>query len=352
MANRRAVILHGQVPPDAPPDELDVLRQVAAVSDALRGLGWDVRELPLDLDLAQAAERLRALAPAFVFNLVESIDGRGSFLHLAPALLEGLGVPFTGAGQEAMFLTSRKVRAKQVLSRAGISTPAWASAEEALAQEPIFAPPWIVKNGWEHASIGLEESSVVCEAKALRAVIRNRMRREGLGNLYVERYVEGRELNLALLARAGGDGPESLPPAEIDFIDYPEGKPRVVGYRAKWEEGTEEFRRTPRRFDFPTQDGPLLAELLSLSRQCWELFSLRGWARVDFRVDGAGAPWVLEVNANPCISPDAGFMAAAARAGLDLREVVARIVEEAIRGGSAVHGSAPRGRPWPGGEST
>ena len=90
-----------------------------------------------------------------------------------------------------------------------------------------------------------------------------------------------------------------------------------------------EFAQTPRRFDFPDPDRGLLETLKDLALRCWELFALRGYARVDFRVDAAGQPWVLEVNTNPCLSPDAGFLAAAARAGLSPTEVVRRIVEGA-----------------------
>ena len=113
----------------------------------------------------------------------------------------------------------------------------------------------------------------------------------------------------------------------------PVGKPRMVGYRAKWVEGSFEYGNTPRRFEFPPEDAGLLRSLVSLSRECWRVFDLRGYARVDFRVDASGRPWVLEINTNPCISPDAGFMAAAERDGLSIEDVVRRIVADATSGG-------------------
>ncbi len=123
-------------------------------------------------------------------------------------------------------------------------------------------------------------------------------------------------------------------PAEIRFLGYPQEKPRFVGYNAKWDESSFEYRSTPRSFDFGPEDAPLLADLARLSAECWEIFGLRGYARVDFRVDAGGRPWVLEVNTNPCLSPDAGFMAAAGRAGLSGDDVVRRIVEDSWRNAS------------------
>jgi len=127
---------------------------------------------------------------------------------------------------------------------------------------------------------------------------------------------------------AGPSGPETLPPAEIEFTSFPAGKPRIVGYRAKWREDEFEYHHTPRRFDFPASDGPLLDRIGGLARECWMRFGLRGWARVDFRVDAAGEPWILEINANPCISPDAGFAAALDRASIPYDEAVRRILED------------------------
>ena len=109
-----------------------------------------------------------------------------------------------------------------------------------------------------------------------------------------------------------------LPPAEMCFVGYPAGKPRIVNYAAKWDEHSFEFHATPRRFDFGAEDGDLLQRLAATARACWRLFDLRGYARVDCRIDGRGEVQVLEVNINPCLSPDAGFAAAAAQAGLDL----------------------------------
>ena len=144
------------------------------------------------------------------------------------------------------------------------------------------------------------------------------------GEAFAERYIEGREFNLGLLD--GPDGPELLPPAEIRFVDWAEGAPRLVDWRAKWDEGSMEYQRTVRSQDFAAEDAPLLAELAELARRCWDVFGLAGWARVDFRVDPAGRPWILEVNANPCLSPDAGFAAALARAGIAYETAIARIV--------------------------
>ncbi|MBK7406412.1 MAG: GNAT family N-acetyltransferase [Phycisphaerales bacterium] len=104
-----------------------------------------------------------------------------------------------------------------------------------------------------------------------------------------------------------------------------------MGFRAKWEPDSFEYAHTIRRFDLSPADGPLLRRLGEVALQCWDVFELRGYARVDFRVDPSGRPWVLEVNANPCIAPDAGFMESAKRAGLRPEEVLARILEAAVR---------------------
>lgn len=332
MGQQTIALLYGRVDAEAGEDEKDVLVQVQTVRDSLQSLGYATEEVELALDLSSAAERLRSLNPALVFNLAETVEGKGSLIHLAPSLLESLGIPFTGAPTEAVFLTSHKLLAKKMLAAAGIETPAWTTAAEALRSELDFAPPFIVKSIWEHASIGMADSAVARSLDELESEVRRRSSRESADQLFVERYIEGREFNLALLGgQEDSDCPQGLPPAEITFVGYPEGKPRFVGYNAKWEESSFEYSSTPRSFDFTPRDAALLDTLKHLSLSCWELFGLRGYARVDFRVDADGKPWVLEVNTNPCLSPDAGFMAAAAQAGLSRDDVVRRVVEDSYR---------------------
>jgi len=147
-------------------------------------------------------------------------------------------------------------------------------------------------------------------------------------NFFVEQFIDGREFNISVLA--GENGPTVLPPAEIIFKDYPEGKPNIVGYDAKWNMESFEYNNTPRSFDFPTKDAQLIEELMDISARCWNLFDLKGYARVDFRVGIDGKPYVLEINANPCLSPDSGFYAAVQKAGLTFEEAIERIIKDSL----------------------
>jgi len=326
----KAVILHGAVPPNASPDELDTLVQVEAVGKALGELGHRTAAVPFSLDLDAARRELLRHAPDLVFNLVESVEGSGRLIYLAAALLDFLGLPYTGSSTETLFVTSNKLLAKQIMRAHTMPTPPWHTLDALSAEGPVAARPYIVKPVWEDASVGLDEDAVVVpdSREALRQACLERSRGPA-GECFAEAFVEGREFNIALLA--GQDGPHVLPPSEILFEGYPEDKPRVVGYRAKWEPQSFEYTHTPRRFDFPPEDAPLLATLADVARRCWRIFGLCGYARVDFRVDAAGQPWVLEVNANPCLSPDAGYPAAVERAGLAYCEAIQRIVADAVR---------------------
>jgi D-alanine-D-alanine ligase len=227
-----------------------------------------------------------------------------------------------------MFLTSNKVLAKRLLRSSGLPTPDWVAIEAGSPRcSGRIEGRAVVKSVWEEASVGLDDHSVV-DGGEIRSLAREMaVRAEGLGGeAFAEAYVEGREFNLSVLG--GPSGAEVLPIAEIRFVDYAPGRPRLVGYRAKWDADSFEYHHTPRCFDFPPADAPLLGRLEELALACWRLFALRGYARVDFRVDAEGCPWILEVNANPCLSPDAGFLAAADRAGLGRTDVVGRILAD------------------------
>jgi D-alanine-D-alanine ligase len=325
----KVAILYGAIAPDAPTDEQDVLEEVGGVAGVLTRPGLSQVAVPLTLDFRKAAATLRKIKPAVVFNLVESLEGSGRLIHLACALLDHLGLPYTGAPTEAMFVTSNKVLAKRAMAAAGIPTMPWLEEAAIGAGEIPFAAPYILKSVWEHASIGVHETSVVPDRDALVREVGNR--RDSTGNgLYAEPYLDGREFNIAILGGAGE--PEVLPPSEILFTDYPAGKPRIVDYKAKWVEDSFEYENTPRNFEFAEADTPLLEQLKEISLACCRLFGLRGYARVDFRVDTAGRPWVMEVNANPCINPESGFVYTAGQLGMDYSEIIERIIRDSLPG--------------------
>jgi len=335
----RVAVVHNALRENAGPEERDVLDQAEAVVRALQELGHEAVRLACDLDLARFRRRIGELAPDAVFNLVEGLDGRGCLIHWVPELLEALGVPFTGAPAEAVRTSSHKVLAKERLVLLGLPTPPW--IDPAPAGLPRLAPsappaasaegPWLIKSLWEHASIGLDERRLPLCSRAGEAG-RELARRAPLlgGACFAERFIPGREFNLSVLA--GPEGPQVLAPAEILFPGLPPGAPAVVGYRAKWVPESFEYRHTPRRFAFAAAEAPLLARLRELARACWRGFGLRGWARVDFRVDREGEPWILEVNANPCLAPEAGFAAALDASGIPFARAVERILADALRG--------------------
>ena len=317
----KAAILYGAVAADAAPDEQDVLVEVETARAALAALGFAPVILPVTLDLEAARQRLMHLRPVLVFNLVESLEGKGRLIHLAPALLESLGLPFTGSGADAAYVTSNKPLAKRLMRASGIATPAWAEP----GQIPDFGGPYIVKSVWEHASIGIHDSSVVAERARLPALLRKRQRRHG-GEWFIEAFIDGREFNLSLLA--GENGVELLPPAEMCFVGISAGQAAHRQLRGQMGRSLLRISRHPAPLRFSAADHDLLARLEDTAKACWRLFGLRGYARIDCRIDASGEVHVLEVNINPCLSPDAGFAAAASRAGLDLTGVVARILAD------------------------
>ena len=327
----KITIIHQHVSADAAADERDVLDQAEAIKHALTANGHVVSVLACTTDLGNVRRKLDVQKPDCVFNLVETLDGSGRLIHLAPATWETAGIPFTGSSSEALYLTTHKLLSKERMSAAGLPVPEWVEGEGRNAQRSTFnaqrstqKADWIVKSVWEHASAGLGDASI------LRGVTADEVAARIPAGSFAERFIDGREFNLALLA--GPDGPEVLPPAEIVFEDFPAGKPRIVGYQAKWDGDSFEYAHTVRCFADPAADGPLLAELKRLALRCWEVFRLGGYARVDFRVDAQGRPWILEVNSNPCLSPDSGFAAALEKAGLPYADAMERIVREAVKG--------------------
>ena len=319
-------------PANAAEDEIPVQSPVVA---ALKQLGHEVIPLACTLDLEQVRRRLLQIGPNVVFYRVESLGGSDSMMAAATLLLDSLRVPYTGNSSEALVGTASKMSVKERLIRAALPTPRWfdrdgagGCANDDLASSHFdVRTKYIIKPDLEHASFAIDDRAIVEVSSRNELVDLIRTREEHSGRPYfVEEFVNGREFNVSVM----GEPPRVLPVAEIDFTEFPTEKPRIVSHDAKWNVESFEFNNTPRRFEFPDSDSSLIEQLHDLTLACWRLFRLTGYARVDFRVDMIGRPWILEINTNPCISPDAGFAAAMDRAGLSYETGLQQIIDCAI----------------------
>lgn len=323
----RVAILYNE--PHATPElaDQDVLVQRDRIFDALKNLGHQPTTLGCTLNLASLRRHLRSMDIDCVFNLVESLGGTDRLQPMVPLLLDSMHIPYTGSGGAAMLAAADKVAVKARLRQLGLATPDWVTG--GIDQEQVSAGTFIVKARFEHASVGIDDSSVMTShgAEELRAAIARRSEASGRA-MFAERFIEGREFNLAVLSVDGA--PVVLAPAEIDFSAFPADKPKIVGYDAKWSEESFEFNATPRIFSFPAADSQLLEKLTHMAKTTWIAFELRGYARIDFRVDNAGQPFILEINTNPCLSPDAGFAAALAASDYSYESAVEHMLRDAF----------------------
>lgn len=321
---KKALVLYNKLSKKPKDDEADVIEQVEMVTGALGSLGYQVSHLQLDLNLGKGIRTIRKIAPDLIFNLVETIGNKGEFTFLATSLLNHLRIPYSGSPLIPMFLCSNKFLAKKELQRLGIGTPAGFGLDELHLLQP--GGRYILKPTWEEGSLELDEENVF--AGSDQAFIR-RIAAMSRQHYFVEEFIDGREFNISILG--GNTGPEVLPLAEMTFLDYPEGKPRIMGYRSKWDDRSFEYSHTRRTFSRKAGDGALRQELERVCLKCWHELGLKGYVRVDFRVTPDLIPLVIDINLNPCLSESGGFMAASKKKGYTFTEVMARVLEDAFR---------------------
>ena len=325
MPNQPVVILHSQFSPQPCREEALAIEQTDMIAEVLRKSGFYVKKIAFSFEIVKIIEELRQINPQFVFNLVEEVEGSGSFLHLAPALLDYLNIQYTGCSTEASFLTTNKIVAKKILTAHQIATPEWLSEE---ADGPIASlERYIVKPISEDGSSSIDENAVVSiqDVGELRRILRLAEIKSGKKN-FAERYIDGREFYIGMLGRQ--DAPHILPAVELKYFGFEAAnKPKVRSYPAKWDAQSFEYQNTEINLDFAPQDRPATEEMQRIARKCWSIFALKGYASVDFRVDRSGKPWVLEINTNPYLHADvSSFVAAAYKDNIPFEEIIQQIV--------------------------
>jgi D-alanine-D-alanine ligase len=320
----RVLVLHSDVAADAPPDEQDTLFTASAVADALRERGHTALGGTFVPDPKALARMLGDARAECVFNLVESVFGQGDLAGVAAAMLERVRVPYTGTSAAALACLADKPMTKRLLRRGGLPTPAW--CEPPIWEGLDDGCTYVVKAMHEDASIGLDDGAVAKGSAAVKARAASCAASLG-GAWFAELYCPGREFNISIVEEA--IAPRVLPIAEIRFENWSPQRARVVGYAAKWHSDSPDSLNTPRVFGIEDELPSLARDLDALAREAWNLFGLRGYARVDIRLDTAGSPMILEINPNPCLEPAAGLAAAAMEAGISYADLVERILQTA-----------------------
>jgi D-alanine-D-alanine ligase len=297
------------------PDQ-EILTTVNAVGGSLTAEGNSVVQIPVQPD-ARWIERLRRARVDFVFNLCESIDGVAALEPAVISVLELLGLPYSGSSSWTTSVCLRKHIVNAALERAGLPVPKFAVVRRGSAI-PSVGFPAICKPAAEDASIGVEQRSVVRSSRQLAERVDVMLER--WDEVLVQKYVEGREVNVGIV------GDAVLPIAEIDFGRMPKGMWRIVTYRSKWENGSDEdigsAPRCPARLP-----ASLASQLRKIAATAWRIVGGAGYGRVDLRIDERGRPWILEVNANPDFAPTAGLARMASVAGIDYGALVRQICE-------------------------
>ena len=299
----------------------DVLTQVEAIEESLARLNYPSVRIPFTRDLAAFVQSVKAHHVKMIFNLCETVDEDASLCGHPAAVFELLGIPFTGSPSTSLMLTTDKLLTKRLLRATGISTPnhlVYNNADSLNTTELKF--PVIIKPQLEDASVGITQESIVTDEKTLKK--RTAELSSRFGTLLVEEYIAGREFNVSLW---GHPSARLLPVAEIDFVDYPDSTYPILDYRAKWDKSSFEYHHTIRKF--PGDLSIALQRKIEMAAQvCFRVLMLRDYGRIDIRMDDQKKFYILEVNANPCLSPDAGFAAAIEKSGLNYVQMVERFV--------------------------
>jgi D-alanine-D-alanine ligase len=286
-----------------------------AVAEALHQLGHEVTSIDFG---PMAAEKLRALAPELVFPTLHGPLGEDG---TAAAVLEVLGLPYVGSGILAGALAMNKAAAKRVLKAEGLPTPefrvvstydAGALDEADLARE--LGLPLVVKPNSGGSTLGF---TLVRDVAEVSTALETALDAAGPDRaVLVESHKVGVEITVGVL---GVTRPEALPSIEIT---YREGN---YDYEAKYTAGLSQHLIPAR---IPADQQAHAAELALATHR---LIGARGISRVDMICAPGGEIWILEINTMPGLTEISLFPDAARAAGMDFKDLVARLVSEAAR---------------------
>lgn len=317
----KVALLHTREAAEPPTDP--VLGQLA---DVLMRLRYEVEPVEVDKRVEPLVSALGRARPDLVLNIAESFGGKSALESNIAALLNLMGLRYTGSSPSGLLMAGDKILTKKVLAFHGIRTPRFATVYRgALDWAHDLHFPVIVKPPQEDASVGLTSASVVSDLKQLLEQM-DALQSEFEQPVLVEEFIEGREFYVGVLGNANA---KALPVIELDFSSFPADRPKIASWEAKWGDddgGGAEFEGTKSIFpeNLPEE---LVPRLETAAVDAFHALRLRDYGRIDLRVNDAGEVFVIEVNPNCYLERESEFARAAARSGLDFDALIARIIE-------------------------
>lgn len=315
-------------------DRENYYTDVNSVEDALTKLGYDVKKISVGQNINEVLSDLKKASPMCIFNLCEGFNGNSWGEVYIAGLLELLGMPYTGSGPFGLALALNKAKTKDVLRSNGIKVPLYQVFNRVGSLREFFSNgvniplsemlkfPLIVKPLHEDGSYGIDCDSVVYDERGLYNRI-NIVYEKFKEPAIVEKYIDGREINVSILGN--NKNSKILPISEIDYSNMPLRLPRVCSYRAKWESKSKEYKNTVPICPADLSIN-LKKKLEKIAIKVFNTMECRDYARVDIRLDKFENPYIIDVNPNPCLNPDSGFVCSAKMFGLDYKELIGEIL--------------------------
>lgn len=296
------------------------------VMETLKELGHEVKALGIIGNLEILRNALYEFKPHIVFNLLEEFDGNPTFDQHIVSYLELKRQAYTGCNPRGLTLARDKALSKKVLSYHRIPVPkffVFPKNQKIKNNKKLFYP-LIVKSTTEEASTGISQASVVNNFEALCE--RVKFIHENVDtDAIAEQYIKGRELYVGAF---GNKRITTLPVWELELSNLPKGK-KFATEKVKWDDKYREKYgiRSIKAANLTQEEKD---KLHKLTKKVYKALGLSGYARLDFRFDENGNPYVLEANPNPGIQCGDEFPESAEAYGLSYKELISKLVSLGI----------------------
>ena len=329
MKSQRILVLMHEtlVPPDSlrgyTQPQIDEFRTEYDVVQQLKAADHQVRCLGLGDNLHELTTAIKDWRPQVAFNLAEEFQGIVSYDQHVVSYLELMHQPYTGCNPRGLLLSRDKSLAKQILAFHGVATPGFAvfTKGQRVTMPELLRFPLFVKSVTDDASFGIAQASIVRDLSKLKQRVAFIHEQTGSDAL-VEEFIDGRELYVGVI---GNERLQTYPIWEMDFGTADRQGGAIATRSAKWD------RKYRSKHGIGSHAARLPAttrrRIEELAKRVYKALSLTGYARIDLRMDAAGNVYVLEANANPCLTAHEDFARSAAAAGESYATLLERIVQ-------------------------